>query len=98
MKIGEEIAIADLSSPKLAKAWQGFHEAQAEVRGWMTRSDRFRDLPRHWVKSAALHRTVPWQFFDLKKGLPADTARVSLEECMTTLEARCLAYITLHGE
>jgi len=39
------------ANPVLAEAWDRFHAAQAEVLGWMTSSDRFRDMPQHRAKA-----------------------------------------------
>ncbi|HET8612763.1 MAG TPA: DUF1214 domain-containing protein [Sphingomonas sp.] len=39
------------TSPVLAEAWDRFHAAQNEVLGWMTSSDRFRNVPQHRAKA-----------------------------------------------
>ena len=43
--------MTDPTNPVLAAAWQRFHAAQAEVLGWMTRSERFQQWPQHRAKA-----------------------------------------------
>ncbi|MET0545962.1 MAG: DUF1214 domain-containing protein [Caulobacterales bacterium] len=39
------------TNPVLAKAWDEFHAAQQEVLGWMTDSQRFKDVPQHRARA-----------------------------------------------
>lgn len=43
--------MTDLTNPVLTQAWRRFHEAQTEVLGWMTGSERFQQLPQHRAKA-----------------------------------------------
>lgn len=40
-----------VANPKLAEAFDRFHAAQREVLGWMTASDRFKNVPQHRAKA-----------------------------------------------
>lgn len=43
--------MTDLTNPVLTAAWRRFHEAQSEVLGWMTGSERFQQWPQHRAKA-----------------------------------------------